>query len=192
MPPERLLHRPGARCNALPFEAGIVYTPAVTDDSRLRRHLPGFLLLLCIAIAVGFFLIWPPDREARTLFFPGTTDATLSGERRLVPRSSDQSRELYLVVQELILGPAEIRHGRLLPRDTRISSLAMVDQTAYVDLSPEMMFGEDEVRIDVAEGLSGVQATLLYNFRWLERVVLTIGGQEPFAPSFRIPEDSPG
>ena len=189
---ERLFHRPSARSNALSFEPGIVYTPAVTDDSQLRRHLPGLLLLLCIAIALGFFLIWPPDREARTLFFPGTTDATLSGERRLVPRSSDQSRELYLVVQELILGPAEIRHGRLMPRNTRISSLAMVDGIVYVDLSPEMIFGEEEVRIDVAAGLGGVEATLLYNFRWLEQVVLTIGGQEPFAPSFRIPEDSPG
>lgn len=168
------------------------YTPAVNDDSQLRRHLPGLLLLLSIGIAVGFFLIWPPDREARTLFFPGNTDSTLSGERRLVPRSSDRNRELYLVVEELILGPAEIRHGRLVPRKTRISSLAIIDDTAYVDLSPEMIFGEQEVRIDVVEGLGGVEWTLLYNFRWLEEVVLTIGGQEPFMPSFRIPEDSTG
>ena len=161
----------------------------MTEDSQLRRHLPGLLLLLCIAIAVGFFLIWPPGREARTLFFPGTTDASLSGERRLVPRSSDRNRELYLVVQELILGPAEIRHGRLVPRSTRISSLAIVEETVYVDLSPEMIFGEQEVRIDVAHGLGGVESTLLYNFRWLDQVVLTIGGQVPFAPSFRIPED---
>lgn len=164
----------------------------MTDDSQLRRHLPGLLLLLCIAIAVGFFLIWPPDREARTLFFPGTTEASLTGERRLVPRNPQRSRELYLVVQELILGPAEIRHGRLVPRNTRISSLAITEDTVYVDLSPEMMFGEEEVRIDVAQGLDGVEATLLYNFRWLKSVVLTIGGQEPFAPSFRMPEDSTG
>jgi len=170
----------------------MAYTPVVTDDSQLRRHLPGILLVLSIAIALGFFLIWPPDREARTLFFPGTTDVTLSGERRLVPRSADRNRELYLVVQELILGPAEIRHGRLVPRNTRISSLAIVDSTVYVDLSPDMMFGEDEVRVDVADGLAGVEGTLLYNFRWLEQVVLTIGGQEPFAPSFRMPEDSTG
>ncbi len=158
-------------------------------DSQLRRHIPGLLLFLCIVIAVAFFLIWPTDRVARTLFFPGTTDATFSGERRLVPHGSDRQRELYLLVQELILGPAEIRHGRLVPRNTRISSLAMADETVYVDLSPEMIFGEEEVRVDVAEGLRGVETTLLYNFRWLERVVLTIGGQEPFAPPFRVPED---
>ena len=79
-----------------------------------------------------------------------------------------------------------------MPRKTRISSLAIVDDRVYIDLSPEMIFGEQEVRIDVAEGLGGVEWTLLYNFRWLEEVVLTIGGQEPFLPSFRIPEDSTG
>ena len=161
----------------------------MSDDSQLRRHLPGFLLLASLIIAVGFFLIWPPERQARTLFFPGTTEAYLTGERRLVPRSDDRTRELYLVVQELILGPARIRHGRLVPRSTRISSVALAGKTAYVDLSPEMIFGEQEVRLDVQQGLRGIESTLLYNFRWLDRVVVTIGGQEPFAPSYRIPDE---
>ena len=91
---EPLLHGPSDLHSALPFERRMDYTPAVTEDSQLRRHLPGLLLLLSIGIAVGFFLIWPPDREARTLFFPGNTDSALSGERRLVPRSSDRNREL--------------------------------------------------------------------------------------------------
>lgn len=118
--------------------------------------------------------------------------AELSGEQRLVPRSSDPQKELYLVVEELILGPAEIRHGRLLPRETRISSLALSGATVYVDLSPEMIFGEEEVRVNVPQGLSGIEQTLLYNFRWLEKIVLTIGGQEPFEPAYFVPEDSSG
>lgn len=167
----------------------IGYTPRVVRERDFQRHLPGYLLLFCLAIAVGAFLIWPPDRQARILFFPGTTESVLSGERRLVPRASDRTRQLRLVVQELILGPSEIRHGRLVPRNSDIRSVSIVDETAYVDLSPEVMFGEDEVRLGVRDGLRGISDTLLYNFRWLDEVVLTIGGQEPFAPSFRIPED---
>jgi hypothetical protein len=95
---------------------------------------------------------------------------------------------LELVVQELILGPTEIRHGRLLPRGTKISSLAVEGYIVYVDLSPDMVFGEQEVRVGVEEGLRGIKESLLYNFRWLEDVVLTIGGQEPFHPPFSIPD----
>ena len=164
------------------------YTPRVNQESRTPLHLPGLILVVCIAIAVGFFLIWPPDLEARTLFFPGTTAVSFSAERRLLPRASDRRREIFLVVQELILGPAQIRHGRLLPRSTRISSLAIDDSTIYLDLSPDLIFGEEEVRVDVQTGLEGIEATVLYNFRWVEEVVLTIGGQEPFVPSFRLPD----
>lgn len=162
------------------------------QDSVLRRHIPGLLLLASLLIALGFFLIWPPERETHTLFFPGTTSAELSGERRLLPRARDRSHKVRLVVEELILGPAEIRHGRLLPRATRIRSIAFAEDTVYVDLSPQIMFGEEEVRVDVATGLAGIEQTLLYNFRWLENVTLTIGGQVPFQPAFLPMEDFPG
>lgn len=162
------------------------------EDSRVRKHIPGILLLVSLAIAAGAFAVWPPRWEVRTLFFPGATTAELSGERRLVPRSSEPHKEIRLVVEEMILGPADIRHGRLLPRETRIASLALAGETVYVDLSPEMIFGEEEVRVNVPQGLNGIEQTLLYNFRWLETVVLTIGGQEPFEPAYFAPEDSAG
>jgi hypothetical protein len=157
------------------------------NDSIFRRHLAGILLLASLLIAIGFFLIWPPERQARTLFFPGTTATELSGERRLVPRSRDRDHQVGLVLEELILGPAEIRHGRLLPRDTRVQIVSVVDDTVYVDLSADVMFGADEVRLDVAQGLDGIEQTLLYNFRWLESVHVTIAGQEPDSPAF-VPE----
>ena len=160
------------------------------NDSTLRRHLPGLLLLVCLLIGIGFFLIWPPAWEPRTLFFPGTTVSALSGERRLVPRSAQRRKEVALVLEELILGPAEITHGRLLPRETGIDAVVLSGQEAYVDLSPDIMFSGEEVRLTVAEGLAGIEQTLLYNFRWLEAVTLTINGQEPFAPAFLPPEDS--
>jgi len=150
------------------------------------------LLGVSLLISVGFFLIWPPQRQARTLFFPVTTQTELTGERRFLPRVSDQGKQVYLVVEELILGPAAIQHGRLLPRTTRIDLVAINDSTVFVDLSTDILFPESEVRVDVATSLAGIRDTLLYNFRWLDDVQLTIGGQVPFQPAFTIAEDATG
>ncbi len=163
---------------------------SVTKDSFLRRHLPGFLLLASLLVAVGFFLIWPPEWEARTLFFPGTTSARLTGERRLVPRTRARQEEISVVIEELVLGPAQITHGRLVPRQTRVQAVVLDQKDVYVDLSPDVMFGGDEVRLEVLDGLAGIEDTLFYNFRWLDSVTLTIGGQEPDAPAFMPIEES--
>lgn len=162
------------------------------ETQQLQKHLPGILLAASLAIAAAFFLIWPPELQARTLFFPGTTAVDLSGERRFLPRVQDNSRQVYLVVEELILGPVQIDHGRLLPRTTEINTVAIRDTTVYVDLSPDILFPESEVRLDVESSLDGIRRTLLYNFRWIDDVQLTIGGQVPFYPAFTIPEDATG
>ena len=94
------------------------------------------------------------------------------------------------MVEELILGPAQITHGRLLPRETEIQAVVLDEKSVYLDLSPDMMFGGEDVRLSVQEGLAGIRDTLLYNFRWLEQVTLTIGGQEPDVPAFLPLEES--
>jgi hypothetical protein len=157
----------------------------VSSDSILRVHLPGFLLLFTLLIAVGFYLIRPPERVTRTLFFPGTTATELSGERRLVPRTGDRERAIELLVQEVLLGPAKIKHSRALPRATRIDSLILSDDVVYVDLNEAAMLESPEVRVDVETGLRALRETVLYNDRSLDDVVITIAGNVPFVPAFR-------
>lgn len=157
----------------------------MSSDSILRVHLPGVLLLFTLLVAVVFFLVRPPERIARTLYFPGTTATELSGERRLVPRTAARERALELLVQEVLLGPATISHSRALPRATRVDSLILSGDVVYVDLNEAAMLESPEVRVDVATGLSAIRETILYNDRSLEDVVVTIAGNVPFAPAFR-------
>lgn len=96
---------------------------------------------------------------------------------------------MELVVEEVILGPTMIGHGRAIPRDTRVQSFVLDDTIAYVDLSPEILFDTDEVRVDVRDGIHAIDRTLRYNFRSLEHVRVTINGQVPFFPAYRISED---
>jgi hypothetical protein len=167
----------------------IVYTPGVQIDESLRRHIPGILLLAALLIALAIYLIWPPPRIARTLFFPGNTTSKLTGEQRLVPRTRSRDRALELIVEEVILGPTMIAHGRAVPRETRIQSFVVAGDVVYVDLSPEILFDSDEVRVDTRDGIEAIVRSLRYNFRSIENVQVTINGQVPYEPAYRIAED---
>lgn len=92
---------------------------------------------------------------------------------------------MRLLVQDMILGPMRIQHGRLLPRTTDVRSLILQDGTVYIDLSAHVMEDDPAVRIPLDEALQAFSDTLMYNFRSLEDVVVTIDGQTPFAPAFR-------
>ncbi len=140
---------------------------------------------LSLLIAVLFYLIFPPDRIAMTLFFPGTTESSLSGERRLLPRADSETRAMHLLTEEMLLGPTRIDHSRVLPRQSRVESFIMAGETAFVDLSGDAMLPSTEVRIDIETGINAIRETLLFNFRSLEEVVVTIDGNVPFAPSYR-------
>lgn len=155
------------------------------SDSVLRIHLPGLLLLLSLLISVGFFSFVPPERVERTLLFPRMRGSTLAGEERLVPRVGERSREVTLLVEELLLGPTRITNRRALPRSTRIDSAILVDDTFYLDLSAEAILSEEQTEIDVTMGLAAIEETLRYNFRWLDQVVITMDGNVPFSPAYR-------
>ena len=151
----------------------------------LRIHLPGILLLLAFVIALFFYLMYPPERVARTLFFPGAARTDLSSERRLIPRVSSSERAVRLVVQEMLLGPTNIAHGRALPRETTINSIMLQDRVVYLDLSQEPILARSDVEGLVETGLEAIRRSILFNFRSIDEVVVTIDGNVPFVPAYR-------
>ncbi len=157
----------------------------MSRDSIVRLHLPGVLLLLTFLLALGFYLVFPPERVARTLFFPVTTGTELSSERRLVPRVPDAERQVHLLVEELLLGPVDIAHTRLLPRRTSIRSLMLRDDVVYLDLSPEPVVGASEAAGMVETALEAIRKSVFFNFRFVDEVVITVGGNVPFFPAHR-------
>jgi hypothetical protein len=157
----------------------------VTGDSALRLHLPGLLLLFSFLLSLAFFLAFPPDRIRRTLFFPGATDLSLRGESRLLPRTRSQERDVALLVEDLILGPAEIDHGRVMPRGTAIRSLIVNEREVYIDLSSTAIDPEESVRLPLDRALGAIERSVIHNFRTLDTVLITIDGQVPFEPGFR-------
>jgi hypothetical protein len=55
----------------------------------------------------------------------------------------------------------------------------------YLDLSAISFIDDSSVRLDLSTALDGLEETILFNFRRLDDVVITLDGSVPFVPSYR-------
>ena len=158
-------------------------------DLQMRQQLLSLSALFAsLAIAVLFFLIVPRPRVERTLFFPGAIQRTLTGETRLVPPAEDRREALRVVVEEVILGPVSIESTRALPKQTNVNIVALRDDTAYIDLSHDVVFDEEGVNLTFDERIQALIQSIRFNFRSIDQVVVTVGGQTAYAPHYNLPE----
>lgn len=141
------------------------------------RFVLGIALSASFVVALAFYLVYTPARVERVLFFPGSIGRELSGETRLVPRQSTLERSVSTLVQELTYGPARIDRSRIVPRTARVTSVMVRGRTAYIDISPRILDEDGSVNLSLEESLAALEHSIRYNFRGLDRVVLTVGGE---------------
>lgn len=135
-------------------------------------------LAASLAVAIAFYIAFTPNRVERILFFPGAVERELAGEARLVPRTDDLESRVRMVVEELMYGPARIDRSRVVSQNTRSRSVIVRGTTAYVDLSTDILNTEEEaLPLSLEESLAAIRHTLQFNFRSIDRVVITIGGE---------------
>lgn len=136
------------------------------------------LLAVSLITSVSLYAtVQRPDRVERILFFPGAVDRELEGEPRLLPRRGDLEGSVAILVEELTYGPARVDRSRVTPRDARAQSVIVRDGTAYIDLSVRMLDEEQAVNLSLEEGIEAIKHTLEYNFRGLDRIIVTVGGE---------------
>jgi hypothetical protein len=141
-----------------------------------------FLLFLT---ALVFFFIEGRARINCIIFFPESAQTGVTGEPRRIYRQDTLEKNVGLLVREMILGPMDIRHINMFPRDTRLSSVFVRNGIAYLDFSPEILFSDNQIRLSFDGLVDAVRRTVLFNFRQLSGVVITLDGQLPgVAPFF--------
>ena len=141
-------------------------------------------LAASLLVSIALYLYTPPDRIERVLFFPGSIERELAGEPRLVPRSDGLESSVRTVVLELMYGPARIDRSRVVSRDTRARSVIVRGSTAYIDLSTEILDVEGEaLPLSLEESLTAIERSIRFNFRSIERVIITIGGEMMRTPT---------
>ncbi len=144
-------------------------------DSRV---IIGGLVILSLIISVTVYAFAPPSRVERILLFPGSVDSELAGETRLVPRRETVEGEISVFVTELVAGPARIDRSRVVPRGTRVQSVMVRDRSVFIDLSPALLDAVGaRIVLSLPEMLETIRHNVRYNFRGMDIVTVTIGGE---------------
>jgi hypothetical protein len=145
------------------------------------------MLAASLVISLVFFQVFHTSMIRRTLFFPLAVSPELKGESRRVPRTGNTEKDVENLIKEMILGPVDIRLGRLVDRHTRLKAGLVRDNTVYLDFSHELAVNTDDLRLSTDELIEIIVYTVRRNFRTIREVVVTIEGKKPFTPFFEIP-----
>ncbi len=139
----------------------------------------GCTLVLVILISVFFFYLPKRRWVKRVLFFPELNSENLSGEERYLPPGKFLEDNVKLLLEEVILGPADPAHERILPRSVDIESIMVRNGTLYLDLSREIIFSASEVNYSLDKMIGAVGSAVLFNFPQIDKLFLFINGQIP-------------
>ncbi len=144
------------------------------------------LLLGAFLISLVLFLLFGQERVRRTLFFPDLLSEEVHAEERIVTRRDTTRAAVQLLLEEVILGPAGINSSRVVPKRTAIDGLFIDERTVYIDLSPQAIADSPDVRVPFENALDILERNVLFNFRSMQDVVITVDGQVPYAPYFDV------
>jgi len=139
------------------------------------------LLIIFFLLSLGFFLFKRQKEEARLFMFPDAKTAVLEGEKRWLTNSGPLEDRIRMYVEDLVLGPMDLSHDRLVPLDTRVNSVLLRGDRVYIDFSSQFLFIEDEeIPLTFTEILTILHESVQINFRKVKDVVITINGEEPY------------
>jgi phosphatidylserine decarboxylase len=134
-----------------------------------------FSLLLALFL---YFFVHEKEVE-RILYFPRYNAAELEGEVRRLPKKADREKDIELLLREIILGPFDIHHARVLPKDTDVESLLLRKGRVYVDFSLDPVLKQEGSLLSLSERIAAVKRTIRFNFPSVEEIMVTFGGQSP-------------
>lgn len=156
---------------------------------EMNKYTTGFLgaLGMILLISVTIWIVNPTPLVRYVLIFPDTAGGDLHHEIRELPRRNIRIDTIELFLEELILGPSDIGAIPFMPLDTEIlGTFLSSDRIAFVNLSDDVLFSNGgETPVDDITNL--LEKNLLFNFRFLNGVTVTIDGQVPGFPPINKP-----
>jgi len=144
---------------------------------RTTIILAGALALMFLISAVSY-LIWGNEQEEQVLFFPTNQTMEARGEARILPRKDTKEQEIELLVKEVLLGPFNIDYMPVFPRDSRIRSIMLREDTLYIDFTIDVVFREAGSSLSLRESLSFIGLSIQFNFPRVRNIVYSINGNQ--------------
>lgn len=150
---------------------------------------PRFCAALLSLVFVISLLSWAiGDRVYQSvLFFPQARGTGLRGELRNLPRTTGREKTAELLASELLLGPADPSLASAFPAGVRVESTMLRRGVLYLDLSQDAALTEP-ARLRI--GLAAMEKSLRAGLPGIGRIVITIGGFEPYKDGLANPDDT--
>lgn len=146
--------------------------------------LSGGLFLLSFLFAFGSFAISYFSKEKHLVFFLEYQKGAVVGEVRSIPWKSTLEDRVQGLVEELLWGPMDPRFQRVFPSGSKVQSLLIRRGILYLDLSPDVLFASEDIRVGWDERFSILRKTLSFNYPRFTNIFLTVNGQLPGLPPF--------
>ena len=135
-------------------------------------------LLLSLAVSLSAYFIIDNVHITRTFFFPDRRGG-LKGETRRLPDLKGDEQKIGQLVEELILGPFDIDHNFLIPKDTRLNTVMLRNKsTVYLDFSPNFVIAAGTTSLSYNDIISGIEKNVRYNFPYVKKIIITVDGQQ--------------
>ena len=160
----------------------------VLRDMKKSALVSASIFVGILFVSLVFFLVDNLFTEKLLIFFPEHSGGRIAGEARTVVKQDSIEGDIELLVEEIILGPADIRHAGVLPRNTKVRSVVVREGAAYLDLSSDAIFLGEEVKMSFDEAVATVKKAVLFNSRRLRNVMITVDGQLPGEPLYAAPD----
>jgi hypothetical protein len=145
----------------------------------------GFILIVTLLFSISLYLLAGDRNVKRAFFFPEigapnrALESKVSGEGRVIPSQKTAVENIRLVIEEVILGPINHSHGRLVSQKVKLLSLVLSRGVLYLNLSGIMLEKDPQVLLPVETQIQAMVNTLLFNFPFLKKVYVFIDGQIP-------------
>ncbi len=146
-----------------------------------------WLLVLIATFIISFFAYLGShfSRERVVLYFPDSVSNDLVGEYRVLPRERGRADRMAQLVEEAILGPANIRSYNVFQRDTSLRSVFLMNRRSLVvDLDRQALARIPDRDLTVADSLGILRKIIRANFPGLRNIYILVDGQEPFIPTY--------
>ncbi len=143
----------------------------------------GSIFLLLLIISLVFFFFISERSTGRVLYFSNESTGNIAGESRRISNRSTEEDNIREVINELILGPAEISNTRVIPRETKLKSVLLRDDILYIDFTTDIIFEEKGVSMNFPEIIDNIRRTIRFNFPKIKEITVFIEGELPFSVS---------
>lgn len=151
-------------------------------NDRLIPLVSGILLCLIFGVSLFLFVRYQKNWHRYVLFFPQYRDEkVIETEFRKFPMKESAEENMCSLIQEILLGPEDLRHIAIMPEETQLQSLLFRNGELFVDFSSELLFSGEAPQLSLREKIFLIEKALRFNFREIEEIVFTIEGELPRA-----------